>query len=424
MLFGTSGIRGKFGEKITDELAYKCGYVFGDKELAIAGDLRKSTPILINAIINGALERGKKIYYLGFVPTPILAYFTQIKKIPGIMVTASHNPEEDNGLKFYRDGNEISKSEEKEIEEKIKNFKKEKNNKIGEIINIDFKEEYLKLIRKNINIEKIKKIKPLVVVDCNGVTKNITPLILEMIGCKVITINCSGDGFYRPSEPEEKNLGLLKKVVKEKNALLGIAHDGDGDRIAVVDENGEFIEKDVLLAMFVEKEVKNAYVGTVEQSMMINDILKEKNAKIYIVPVGSRNVSNIIKKENADFGGEPAGEFIFKNGVRTGDGVLSAAKIIEIAIEKKLSEYKKKFKTYPIKRLKFKVNDKEKTMEKIKEKINGNEIDGIRIEDEGFILIRPSGTENVIRLTIEQKTEEKLNKKLEYYKKIIESCLN
>ncbi len=433
-MFGTSGIRGLYGSEITPDLALKIANAFSYQNLVIGRDTRNTGPILEKAAFAGAMAAGKDAISLGLVPTPVLAYATLKYKCNGIMVTASHNPPEYNGLKLISAGKEINKSEEKKV---LSNYEKGVNlapwDANGKLIpDVGILDAYMKFIFPQIDSASISKKKPKVVIDCNGAALVITPTLLKKLGCEVITLNTQDVGFQRPSEPSEKNLTLLKEKVKEVGADLGLAHDGDGDRVALIDENGDFVNMDVQLSLMILHELgkkRGKVVSTVESSLIIKDAVEQGGGELIITPVGSTYVGEALEKENAVFGGEPAGEFIYAGGVHVPDGVLGAAKFVEIFAQKgKISKLASQFKPYPMVREKYKTKDRKAAMEKILKSINiegkVSNVDGIRIDSENYwLLIRPSGTEPIIRLTLEAKAKEKLEEIHAKAKKLIEASV-
>ncbi|MEW6528611.1 MAG: hypothetical protein AB1391_01850 [Candidatus Micrarchaeota archaeon] len=449
MLFGTSGIRDFYGTKITPEFAMTIANVFAQRgeNIAIATDMRETSELLKNAVISGVLAKGANAIELGEIPTPTLAYYTKQKNGKGIMITASHNPSEYNGLKIYRNGREVSKNEEKQIEKKFtKGMKLCEWDEAGELLQYpNAIHDHINMILKTVNKTKIKNTKIKVVVDTNGVGTVIAQKLFSELGCNVIEINKVKRGFARQSEPNDKNLSDLKKKVIETNAHLGIGMDGDGDRAIIVDEKGKLLGLDVQLAIAIEHELshkkgivksgaaegtKGTIISTVECSVLIKETINKNNGKNIIVSVGSTNISDAMEKNcESIFGGEPAGEYIFKNGVNTPDGILVAAKFLEIFAEKgKLSELKKNYKIYPILREKFKCANKKKAMEKILKTLSlggiRNMIDGIREDfEDGFVLVRQSGTENAIRLTAEFKDRKRLDEMIKKVRKIIARVL-
>jgi len=433
-MFGTSGIRGLYGSEITPLLALAVANAFSYSDIVIARDTRTTGPLLERAAFAGTTSSGADAISAGIVPTPVLAFGTLKHKCNGIMITASHNPPEYNGLKLISAGKEITKAEEKKVISNYKaGIKLASWNKCGEVISDpELVLDYLEFIGKLIDKDQIAKAKPKVVVDCNGAAYSITPKFLEELGCEVVAINTQEEGFVRPSEPADKNLSMLKEKVKEVGADLGLAHDGDGDRIALIDEEGNFVNMDVQLCLMILHELekkKGKIVSTVESSLLIKDAVAEGGGEIIITPVGSTYVGEFLETENAVFGGEPAGEYVYAEGVHVPDGVLGAAKFVEIFSKKgKISELASKFKPSPMLREKYKTKDRTAAMKKILDSIDIegkiSNIDGIRIDSEDYwLLIRPSGTEPIIRLTLEAKSKEKLDEIHKEAKKLIEDSI-
>lgn len=420
-MFGTSGIRGIYGKEITEDLATGIAGVFADGKLVVGRDIRGSGLSLLKAAVRGAFSSRANVIDLGIAPTPTVALATKKYNCRGIMLTASHNPPEYNGLKLIEHGKEIGKLLEKEITKEyhqwtIGDFSQGTITKDYNIIN-----DHKNHVSGFIDIGEIERKKPKVVVDCNGAAAVITPYLLTELGCKVISVNSSTDGFNRPSEPSKENIRYLSGFVREIKADFAIAHDGDGDRCVIMDDSGEVLPLDVQLAMMIEHELGKStnkkIVSTVEASLVIREVVENAGGRIEITPVGSTYVGDALEVGGALFGGEPCGEYIYQKGVHVPDAVLAAAKFVEMfAFNGKFSELKKKYKQNFMAREKFRTNDKHNVMEKIKETVAGLNIsgkirddDGIRVDEEdGWFLIRASGTEPIIRLTMEYKTVEKL----------------
>ncbi|NYZ77114.1 phosphoglucosamine mutase [Candidatus Micrarchaeota archaeon] len=421
-MFGTSGIRGLYGSEIDEKLAIIVSNIFADCDVAVGRDIRKTGLPLAHAVFSGITSAGSDAIDLGIVPTPTVAFAAKTRGIKGMMITASHNPPEYNGLKFISNGMEIGKSDERAVEAKYK--KKEVRlaswDGTGRLITDNsFIAKHKESVKSLVSIPKNKK--PKIVIDSNGSGAVITPSLFRELGCDVISINDSLEAFSRPSEPNAKNLeGLSKKIVETK-ADFGIAHDGDADRCVIIDEKGEMIPFDVQLSMMIEHELAKSknrkIVSTTESSLLIRETVESNGGELIVTPVGSVYVGETLERDVAVFGGEPCGEYIYQQGVHLPDAILAAAKFLEIYLEKgKFSELKKRYKTYPIHRDKFPAKNKRESMEKIKSQIKTegkvNDEDGIRVdEQDGWFLIRASGTEPIVRLTMEYKDKEKLERK-------------
>jgi len=440
-MFGTSGIRGVYGKDITPILAQRVASIFCGSRLVVGRDIRESGPALLDAVCQGANASGADVIDLGIVPTPTVALATKKHACRGIMLTASHNPPEYNGLKLIEDGKEIGKALEKDITRrydggggiaggrKKRHLEEGKPVHDGEIIR-----DHKRMVMGMVDAKAISAKKPRVVVDCNGAASVITPYLLSDLGCSVVSVNASLDCFNRPSEPSRDNLAYLAGLVTESGADFAIAHDGDGDRCVVADEKGEVLPLDAQLAIMIEHELRGArggkIVSTVEASLAIRDVVKKAGGEIEITPVGSTFVGDALRERGALFGGEPCGEYIYRDGVHVPDAVLAAAKFAEIFCKQgPFSALKTRYPQNPIAREKFRARDKRAAMDGIMRDVRNLGIggkmrsdDGLRIDEEdGWFLIRASGTEPIVRLTMEYKTEGKLRKRKDELGGIISS---
>ncbi len=409
MLFGSSGIRGLANKEITPQLAQKVGLAVGSlHDSCVTGrDPRTSGEMIEHALISGLLSAGCRVTRIGMVSTPTLAFAARNYDC-GVMVTASHNPPEYGGIKLWnRDGMAFDSRQQDEIESIIKkgSWKTAEWNRIGRVNETSAVEEHVEMILGKVGAASLK-----VVVDCGcGAASTITPYVLRRMGCSVITLNSQPDGFFpaRNPEPVEKNLEMLKKATVAFGAELGIAHDGDADRMMAIDGSGRFVEGDKLLALFGLREAKKSIVVPVDTSIMVDDVLKGR--KIYRTRVGDVYVAEELKKKNADFGGEPSGSWIFPKISLCPDGIYAAARLVEIVEnEGKLEALIDGFPSYPLVRgaLPCGNEKKENAMRKIGIELGKmgdvSSIDGIRVDMEnGWILVRPSGTEPKIRITAE-----------------------
>lgn len=409
MLFGSSGIRGIANREITPELALRVGLAVGslNTSCVIGRDPRTSGEMIEHAIISGLLSAGCQVTRIGMVATPTLAFAARNYDC-GVMVTASHNPPEYGGIKLWnRDGMAFDTEQQDEIESIIEKnrWKMVPWNNIGRVSQKCVVEEHAQMILGRVGSASLK-----VVVDCGcGAASTITPYVLRRMGCNVITLNSQPDGFFpaRNPEPVEENLEMLKKATVAFGADLGIAHDGDADRMVAVDGLGRFVEGDKLLALFGLREAKKSIVVPVDTSIMVDDVLKGR--KVYRTRVGDVYVAQELKKRKADFGGEPSGSWIFPRISLCPDGIYAAARLVEI-VEKegRLDSLMDELPSYPMKRRALQCSNekKESAMKKIGLKLKKlgavSSMDGIRVETQnGWILVRPSGTEPKIRITAE-----------------------
>ena len=419
-LFGTSGIRGIVNSEITPQLALKVGMALGsyvDGDVAVAHDSRTSSVMLKDIIVSGITACGKDVYDIGLAPTPTTGI--AIKSFgckAGVTITASHNPPQYNGIKIWDEEGMALSEEEKIIEDLVfrENFNLKEWDKIGKVY--EKHEEALMLHKKRIlNNIKIKK-KYKIVIDCgNGAASLFSPYVFKEMGNNVISLNASPDGrFSRGLEPEKKNLRVLSDTVKASEADLGIAHDGDADRVGIVDENGEYVDYDVILALVASYVLKEGdiFITTVDASIKIDEYLKKYGISVKRTKVGDVAVVREMKSMHSSFGGEPSGTWIFRDFQMTPDGIYSGAKVLEMKEERgDISELKKEVPEYKIIREKIPCenNKKDKVMSRIKDKLSGyEEIDGLRVDlKDSWFLIRPSGTEPYIRITCEARTGEK-----------------
>lgn len=418
-LFGSSGIRGVINVQMTPELALQAGKALGSlkKRVVVGRDPRTSGQMVENALIAGLLASGANAIRVGVVSTPTLAYAAREYDC-GVMVTASHNPPEYNGLKFWNpDGMAFSLQQQDELEALIENGVKGADWKaMGcDISRHDAIAGHIQAILSNVRRSSLK-----VVLDCGcGAGSTITPYVLRDMGCHVITLNAQPDGFFpaRMPEPVEENLTELKEAVKAYGADLGIAHDGDADRMVAVDDKGRFVSGDALLAYFCGFEVKTALVCPVDVSMTVDRVAA--GARIYRTRIGDAFVSEEARRVNAEFGGETSGTWIFPRISYCPDGIYAAARLVELVGEHgKLSEAIDRLPKYPLKRggVKFAPDiDKGAIMRHVKSLLEGykdlSELDGLRVSyPEGWFLIRLSGTEPKIRITAEAENSEAMER--------------
>lgn len=434
-LFGTSGIRGKITSEVTCGLALNVGkslatYLGNEGNVVLGYDTRTTNKMLDQAISAGLLESGINVIKIGMVPTPLVGYATEkLGADAGIMITASHNPSQYNGIKLWNDnGMAYTPSQESDIENIYNNklYKSVNWDKVGSIIvNEEIKSEYIDDLLDLVDIEQGLK----VVIDCaSGAGSEISPLVFRKAGCEVTTLNSQPDGFFpgRNPEPNAENLQNLMKTVKAVGADLGIAHDGDADRMITVDETGNISPFDSLLAL-ISKEFEGDIVTTVDAGLCMDESVE---GNVLRTPVGDVNIAEVIIEKNASFGGEPSGTWLHPDFSMCPDGILSGLRIAELVSKKgKLSELLSQIPSYPNIREKI-ICSKEakiKVMENMGDLLKDafsdirdiNSIDGVRLtfEDDSWVLIRPSGTEDYIRITLESRSQKRAEE-------IKEQCLN
>ena len=425
-LFGTSGIRGRFGEKVTLELAADTGralatHLGGDGEVVVGYDTRTSSQLLENALIAGIVECGCDVTRLGMVPTPLVGYAaSRLGAAAGVMITASHNPAPYNGIKLWNpDGMAYRPSQERVIEAIIhsRDFKRKAWDELGSMTTVDMRDDYVRAVLETVEIKKPLK----VVIDSGcGAASHLSPLIFRKAGCRVITLNSQPDGFFpgRDPEPVPENLSELMETVRSTGADLGIAHDGDADRMVAIDDQGRFASFDKLLALMA-REIGGKIITTVDASLCVDECLGDRG-EVIRTRVGDVHVANTIAEEGARFGGEPSGTWLHPDFCMCPDGILSALRVAELVSARgPLSELLEEVPSYPNIRDKVPCPDEKKDiiMERVAAELSGkfsetsdiNTIDGVRIslDDGSWVLVRPSGTEPYIRITLEGKTEEK-----------------
>jgi phosphomannomutase/phosphoglucomutase len=449
-LFGTNGIRGVANKDLTPEMVVKVGSAIGTffqkKRLLVGHDARISGPMFARAVISGLVATGCDTFFAGMAPTPALQYAVKNHQMDGgVIITASHNPPEYNGIKvIWNDGIEISHEQEVEIE---RIYFEEKTllaewDRIGKNHGLPrVNDEYVEAIKRHVNISKIAEKHYHVVVDAANSVGGLTgPRLLRELGCKVTSINANIDGTFpgRPPEPRPENLQEVAATVKAVDADLGVAYDGDADRSIFVGENGEIYWGDKTFAIiekrFLLENPRAKIVTPVSSSTLIKDIADAYNGELVLTKVGSVTVSQKMKELKAMLGGEENGGVFFGPHQAVRDGAMTTALILDIMADtgEKLSSLIGEQPQYFIEKGKIECQDdkKEKLLEKLSEQVKGlkvSTIDGVKIwfEDRSAILVRPSGTEPAYRLYAEAKTQERALKLVEEYiyklKKILET---
>lgn len=351
-LFGSSGVRGLVNVDLTPLLACKVGSAVAAyakaKKAVVARDTRVSGDMLEGALVSALLSSGTDVYLAGMVPTPTLAYATKaLDADVGFMLTASHNPPQYNGIKVFRNDTLSYVNEDQDAVEKT--AEKEKFaladwRSLGKTTPVDASEIYMEMALKTVALKRGWR----VVVDPGcGATFKVAPAMLKALGCKVTALNAQPDGYFpaRKSEPTTESLTDLANVVKTLGADIGIAFDGDGDRVAFIDENGVFVNFDRSLAAYAAYALKQSgggiVVTNVEASMCFETMAQTQSGKVIRTKVGDIYVSEAIKQSDAVFGGEPCGAWVHPKSHYCPDGPLSAALMLE-ALEKEnksLSEF-------------------------------------------------------------------------------------
>ena len=449
--FGTDGIRRIANTELTPELVYKVAkagaYVLSkhtDKKptILIGRDTRISGNLIESAMIAGFLSYGANVKILGVIPTPAVAYLTRkLNADASVVISASHNTFEFNGVKYFSNkGTKIPDNIEEEIEEVIDSGKLDELTAIGREIGVaeysmDMIEEYVEFFRKNFdnNIKKINKQNFIVGIDtANGATSVVAEKVFKTLGINYRIINNKPDGININDNCGSTHLESLKKYVIDNKLSLGIAYDGDGDRCLAVDENGNEIDGDMIMAIISNylknknKLSKNALVSTVMSNLGLKKYAEQNGIELKQTKVGDRYVLEEMLKEGYNLGGEQSGHVILLDYNPTGDGILTSLMLIQAILEenKTASEISKIIKLYPQVLINAKVNSEKKydydKNQEIKEEIK-------KLEEEfagnGRVLIRASGTEPLVRVMIEGENYEFIRKKAQEIAKLIEDKL-
>ena len=435
--FGTDGVRGVANSELTPELAFKIGRFGGyvltkDKErpkVLIGRDTRISGHMLEGALVAGLLSIGAEVMRLGVISTPGVAFLTKaLGAEAGVMISASHNPVEDNGIKYFGpDGFKLSDEQELEIErlmdEEEDSLPRPVGKDLGQVNDyFEGGQKYLQFLKQTVD-EDFTGIH--VALDCaHGATSSLATHLFADLDADVSTMGTSPNGLNINDGVGSTHPEALAAFLKDKNADIGLAFDGDGDRLIAVDENGEIVDGDQIMyicAKHLNSEgrlKKSTVVSTVMSNLGFYKALEEQDIKSIPTAVGDRYVVEEMKKNDYNLGGEQSGHIIFLDYNTTGDGLLSGLQLVNIMklTGKKLSELANEMKKYPQLLINVKVTDKYKVTEneKVSEVIAAveREMDG-----NGRILVRPSGTEPLVRVMAEAPTEEQCR---EYVERIVE----
>ncbi|CDE84074.1 phosphoglucosamine mutase [Clostridium sp. CAG:273] len=449
--FGTDGIRRIANTELTPELVYKVAkagaYVLSKHAnhaptILIGMDTRISGTLIESAMTAGFLSYGANVKLLGVIPTPGVAYLTKkLKADASVVISASHNTYDFNGVKFFSNkGMKIPDELEEEIEEIMDSDKLSEltavKDKIGvSEVRTDLLDEYLYFFRKNFeeDFENVDKSNFVVAIDtANGATSLIAEKVFTALGIKHYILNNTPNGTNINEHCGSTHLDVIKKYVVENHCNLGIAYDGDGDRCLAVDENGNEIDGDKILAIMskymMEKETlnKNTVVATVMSNLGLKKYSEENGVNLIQTKVGDRYVLEEMLKNGYNLGGEQSGHVIFLDYNPTGDGILTSLMLIKVMLEKqmKASELCEIINIYPQVLINAKVsNDKKYDYDKdaeIKEKI---EVLNKEFAGNGRVLIRPSGTEPLVRVMIEGEDKNYITKKAQELADFIENKL-
>ena len=442
-LFGTDGVRGKAGKKISAVTAMRLAMATGiyfkqfakTNKILVGKDTRRSGYMIENAIVSGLTAVGFDVIQIGPMPTPAIAFLTENMRCDaGIMISASHNPYYDNGIKFFDgEGNKLNRDKEKEIEAifvddvaidnaQVVDKAIGKSKRIDDVIG-----RYIVHI-KNSFPKPLTLAGKRVVIDCaNGAGYIVGPTILQELGAEVVVIGDKPNGFNINEGCGAMHPENLSKVVLESRADVGIALDGDADRLVMVDEKGEVIDGDKLMAVLAV-HLKNhdmlkggGMVATVMSNQGLDEYLNAQGLKLYRSDVGDKNVVDMMQVNGINFGGEQSGHVIFSDYAKTGDGISSALQALAylVGTDKKASEVFNPYVSYPQLLVNLLVDEK-----RAFDTIDGLDALKAKVESLGMRhLFRYSGTEKKIRLLLEGKDEAKLEEMMEECKKFFKAAL-
>jgi phosphomannomutase len=452
-LFGTSGIRGSIIEKSTPDLALGLGralgsFLNGEGIVGVGVDARTSREMLRSALVGGLLSTGVNVIDLGIAPMPTVAYYSTADGVSSsVIITASHNPPTDNGFKFFVSGREFIRSEEVFLENSVynKDYRVASWDKIGQIYKKDIKIDYLSDVKEFLlGRGGLSKGTQVLVDLANGAATDYTPRLLADLGFSVTTMNSHQDGHFpgRPPEPSPRNLGDAMRMASESDFAVTMCHDGDGDRLAVIDEEGEFIDQNRVIAVFARDEVERKGGGivltSIDTSSVIDELVNSAGGSVVRMPLGSLQEFLASERGNDVILASEPWKPIFTELGWWMDGIAGAGRFAQLVDELGEGSCMKLMRTipkYPILRDFVPCPDKIKQafLPRVKEllvpEISGVEqvleVDGIRIEnkDGSYVLVRVSGTEPKARLYIGAKTQQTLDKLAETAKRVMAQVL-
>jgi phosphoglucosamine mutase len=446
-LFGTDGVRGTANvypmtAEVALQLGKGCAYLFRDKvrrhKIVVGKDTRLSGYMIETAITAGICSMGGDVLLVGPLPTPGIAFITtSMRADAGIVISASHNPYPDNGIKiFSRNGFKLPDQLEERLESLI--FSEELStqritaNQVGKAFRIDDAIGRYIVFLKNTFPQELTLDGLRIVVDCaNGATYKVAPTVFEELGAEVILLGAKPNGENINKNCGALYPGLISAMVKKKKADLGISFDGDGDRVIFADENGEIVNGDRIMAicatrMFQERRLKkNTLVTTVMSNMGLEVAMRERGIRLVRTQVGDRYVVEEMVRRGCNFGGEQSGHLIFMDHNPTGDGILSALQVLAIMQKegRSLSDLSDIMEEYPQKLVNVRIQERRRLeefpavtqqMRKVEKKLG----------DKGRLLVRFSGTEPLIRIMVEGENEKEIAALAEETARVIERAFN
>ncbi|RRS08167.1 phosphoglucosamine mutase [Pseudoalteromonas sp. J010] len=440
--FGTDGVRGMVGEfPITPEFAMKLGWAAGKvlsergtKKVIIGKDTRISGYLLETALEAGLIAAGINVILLGPMPTPAVAYLTQtFRAEAGIVISASHNPYHDNGIKFFGgDGKKLPDEVELAIEAKLDEpMTCVTSEKLGKAKRLDSADgRYIEFCKgqfpKELSLEGLK-----VVLDCaNGATYHIAPSVMRELGAEVITTACEPNGVNINEKCGATHVETLKKAVLEHQADVGIAYDGDGDRVMMVDHDGHVFDGDDIVYIIAcqahsDGTLGGGVVGTVMSNMGLENALKARGIAFERSKVGDRYVMELLAEKGWKIGGESSGHVLNLDLISTGDGIVSSLQVLAamVAQNKTLKDLGEGFSKYPMKMInvRYSTKDDPTAHQSVKEAVS--EVEAL-LAGKGRVLLRKSGTEPVVRVMVEAQQQKQVIDFAQKIAEVVESVSN
>ncbi|MFD1929795.1 phosphoglucosamine mutase [Sporosarcina siberiensis] len=425
--FGTDGIRGVANKELTPELAFRLGRIGGHvltresegkARVLVGRDTRISGHMLENALIAGLLSTGVEVMTLGVISTPGVAYLTRVMNAnAGVMISASHNPMADNGIKFFgADGYKLTDAQENEVEELLNasedNLPRPTGADVGSITEyFEGGHKYIQYLKQSVD-EDFTGIH--VAIDCaNGATSTLATHVFADLEADLSTMGASPNGLNINDNVGSTHPESLAKLVVEKGANIGLAFDGDGDRLIAVDEHGEIVDGDqimYIIGRFLHSQGRlksGTIVSTIMSNLGFYKALSEQGMTSIKTAVGDKYVVEEMRKGNFNLGGEQSGHIIFLDYNTTGDGLLTGLQLVNImkSTGRTLSDLAGEMKVYPQRLVNIRVSDKDAVVnnQRVAEVIAEVEAE---MAGNGRVLVRPSGTEPIVRVMVEAPTEE------------------
>ncbi len=445
-IFGTDGLRGQVNEyPMQPELVLRLGLAAGkyftngnkNPRVVIGKDTRLSGYVFETALTSGLCAAGMNVYQVGPMPTPAISFLTKNMRADlGIVISASHNPFMDNGIKFFdRNGFKLTDKAEQEISDLVTSTDTSWNSPSPEEIGRTFKIQdspgrYVVSLKNSfppqLDLEGMT-----IVLDCaHGAAYRVAPLVFQELGANVVTLGVNPDGTNINKDCGSLHPELVKEKVLETNADLGIALDGDADRVILVDEKGTILDGDQVMAIFAQDYIDKGQlpdkklVATVMSNMALEVFMRERRGELIRTAVGDRNVAEAMQKNGTILGGEQSGHIIFLNYSTTGDGILAALQLLKVMREKqkRASELAGMLELFPQKMVNIRVKNKipidqspdlQSSVQKVEKELG----------DKGRVLLRYSGTEPVARVMVEGENVQKVEKLAGELSGVVQGCL-